>query len=32
VLELEPAENLPWGILAARPGLAEQLLEIVGGA
>lgn len=30
VLELEPAENLPWGILAARPGLAEPLLEIVG--
>ncbi len=32
VLELEPAENLPWGILAARPGLADQLLEIVRGA
>jgi myo-inositol-1(or 4)-monophosphatase len=31
VLELEPAENLPWGILAARPGLAEQLQEIVRG-
>ena len=30
VLELGAAENLPWGILAARPGLAEQLLEIVG--
>ncbi len=32
VIELEPAENLPWGILAARPGLAGQLMEIVGGA
>jgi len=32
VLELEPAENLPWGILAARPGLAESLHEIVGAA
>jgi len=32
VLELDPAENLPWGILAARPGLAESLRAIVGGA
>ena len=32
VLELEPAENLPWGILVARPGLAGELLEIVGRA
>jgi myo-inositol-1(or 4)-monophosphatase len=31
VLELDPAEDLPWGILAARPGLAESLHEIVGG-
>ncbi len=29
VLELPPQENLPWGILVARPGLAEQLLELV---
>ena len=32
VMELEPAENLPWGILTARRGLAEQLMEIVGRA
>lgn len=32
VLELDPAENLPWGILAARPGLAQSLRAIVGGA
>ncbi len=31
VLELQEAENLPWGILAARSGLAESLIEIVGG-
>ncbi len=31
VLELPEHENLPWGILVARPGLAEQLLELVGG-
>jgi myo-inositol-1(or 4)-monophosphatase len=31
MLELEPAENLPWGILVARPGLAEPLLELVQG-
>jgi myo-inositol-1(or 4)-monophosphatase len=30
VLELEPRENLPWGVLVARPGLAQELLEIVG--
>ena len=32
ILELEPAPDLPWGILAARPGLAESLREIVGRA
>jgi myo-inositol-1(or 4)-monophosphatase len=32
VLELPEREQLPWGILAARAGLAEQLLELVGGA
>jgi myo-inositol-1(or 4)-monophosphatase len=31
VLELPPHENLPWGILAAPPGLAEALLELVEG-
>jgi myo-inositol-1(or 4)-monophosphatase len=31
VLELPVHENLPWGILVARPELAEQLLELVGG-
>jgi myo-inositol-1(or 4)-monophosphatase len=29
VLELPPQGNLPWGILVARPGLAEQLLELL---
>ena len=32
VLELPEQEGLPWGILAARAGLAEPLLELVGGA
>jgi myo-inositol-1(or 4)-monophosphatase len=31
VLELPVHENLPWGILAASPALAESLLELVGG-
>jgi myo-inositol-1(or 4)-monophosphatase len=31
VLELPIHEKLPWGIVVARPGLAEQLLELVGG-
>ncbi len=31
VLELPAHEPLPWGILAARPALAEPLLELVGG-
>jgi len=31
VLELPAHENLPWGILVARPELAESLLELVGG-
>jgi myo-inositol-1(or 4)-monophosphatase len=31
VLELVEAERLPWGILVARAGLAEALLEVVGG-
>jgi myo-inositol-1(or 4)-monophosphatase len=31
VLELPEREQLPWGILAARAGLAEPLLELVGG-
>jgi len=31
VLELPVHENLPWGILVAPPGLAEQLLELVAG-
>jgi myo-inositol-1(or 4)-monophosphatase len=31
VLELPVHENLPWGILVARPELAERLLELVGG-
>ena len=30
VLELPVHENLPWGILVARPALAEELLELVG--
>jgi myo-inositol-1(or 4)-monophosphatase len=32
VLELPVHEHLPWGILVARPALAEALLELVGGA
>jgi myo-inositol-1(or 4)-monophosphatase len=32
VLELPALESLPWGILVARPALAEDLLELVGGA
>jgi myo-inositol-1(or 4)-monophosphatase len=32
VLELPAYEGLPWGILVARPGLAEQLIGLVGGA
>ena len=31
VLELPVHENLPWGILAAPAGLAEELLELAGG-
>jgi myo-inositol-1(or 4)-monophosphatase len=31
LLELPVHENLPWGILVARPELAERLLELVGG-
>lgn len=31
VLELPIHENLPWGILVARPVLAEQLLELLDG-
>jgi myo-inositol-1(or 4)-monophosphatase len=31
VLEMPVHEHLPWGILAARPALAEPLLELVGG-
>jgi myo-inositol-1(or 4)-monophosphatase len=31
VLELPLHERLPWGILVARPALAEPLLELVGG-
>jgi myo-inositol-1(or 4)-monophosphatase len=31
VLELDVFESLPWGILVAPPGLAEALLEVVGG-
>jgi myo-inositol-1(or 4)-monophosphatase len=31
VLELPVHEDLPWGILVAPPGLAEPLLELVGG-
>ena len=31
VLELPVGEDLPWGILVARAGLAERLLELVGG-
>jgi myo-inositol-1(or 4)-monophosphatase len=32
VLELPVHERLPWGILVAREGLAEELLAVVGGA
>jgi myo-inositol-1(or 4)-monophosphatase len=32
MLELAPAKDLPWGILVAREGLAESLLELVEGA
>jgi myo-inositol-1(or 4)-monophosphatase len=32
VLELPVREHLPWGILVAPSGLAEGLLELVGGA
>jgi myo-inositol-1(or 4)-monophosphatase len=31
VLELPVHEHLPWGILAARPELADRLLDLVGG-
>ncbi len=31
VLELAVEENLPWGILVARPSLAAPLMELVGG-
>ena len=31
VLELPVHPNLPWGILAAPPAIAERLLELVGG-
>jgi myo-inositol-1(or 4)-monophosphatase len=31
VLELPVHQDLPWGILVARAGLAERLLELVGG-
>lgn len=31
VLDLPVHEQLPWGILVARPELAESLLELVGG-
>jgi myo-inositol-1(or 4)-monophosphatase len=31
VLELPDRERLPWGILVARPSLAQRLLELVGG-
>jgi len=31
VLDLEVHENLPWGILVARPALAQPLHELVGG-
>jgi myo-inositol-1(or 4)-monophosphatase len=31
VLELDVFENLPWGLLVAPAGLAEALLEVVGG-
>jgi myo-inositol-1(or 4)-monophosphatase len=31
VLELPVEEDLPWGILVARAGVAEQLLELIAG-
>ncbi len=31
LLDLPAHENLPWGILAAPPAIADQLLELVGG-
>jgi myo-inositol-1(or 4)-monophosphatase len=31
LLELPVHENLPWGILVARPAIAESLLALVGG-
>jgi myo-inositol-1(or 4)-monophosphatase len=31
VLDLPVHEELPWGILAARPALAQPLMELVGG-
>ncbi len=31
VLELPVHENLPWGILVARPEQADALLELIGG-
>ncbi len=31
VLELPVHEDLPWGILVARPAIAQELLELVGG-
>ncbi len=31
VLELPEHPNLPWGILVARPSLAQELLDLVGG-
>jgi myo-inositol-1(or 4)-monophosphatase len=31
VLELPELENLPWGIVVARPGLAERLQQLVAG-
>jgi myo-inositol-1(or 4)-monophosphatase len=31
VLDLPVHENLPWGILAAPPQLAAELLELAGG-
>jgi myo-inositol-1(or 4)-monophosphatase len=31
VLDLPVHEDLPWGILVARPGLAEELMELAGG-
>jgi myo-inositol-1(or 4)-monophosphatase len=32
LLDLPVHEDLPWGILVARPALAQPLLELVGGA